>query len=261
MANQTITSVPSLFIKNQGENSSAKYALLLTRAANNFVVRLTGGCGYMSEEDAKGLYGLFLHSLIGFDGAMLFGGTRMIRKDDNSVIVPGITEIPPFIKEHCPNAIFQGVIPKTGDLQLSDCGMVVSNGDDDDYLTIVHPQQDAALIVQANVDDGVVWEAEFKECLKIIQYLREFAQWRSLLIAYNGGGTTKKEIIAHAKLGWPVLLIKGSGRVSDELSNDKQFLMQYPSISIVQKDPALMRRALIELNVIKNNPNGLQAVK
>src|SRR3989338_5675974 len=50
--------IPSLFVKNQGDRS-VKIALRLTTARNRVVVRLTGGCGYMSAEDARDFLSLF----------------------------------------------------------------------------------------------------------------------------------------------------------------------------------------------------------
>lgn len=241
---------PSLYIQNEGEDST-KTALSLTRAKTRCLVRLTGGCGLMSQSDAENLYDLFVGAFAGFDGAMLFGGTRMVNKDDVTVIIPGITEIPPLIKKNCWDAVILGVIPKTSDIDLSPkYGMIVSKEADNSYITVVHPEQDMCLIIQGSVDRCVCWDTEFEECIKITEKLRQFADWDSLLVSYNGGGTTEKEIVKTAALGWPVLLIDGSGRKTEEYANNTDFLRKYPNVSVVEKDVFALRRKLTELGVL-----------
>ena len=241
---------PSLYIQNEGEEST-NIALQLTRAKTQCVVRLTGGCGLMSVDDAKNLYDLFTDAFSGFDGAMLFGGTRMIKKDNVECIVPGITEIPPLIRHQCEDAVILGVVPKTADIDLSPKhGIVVHAEKDRPYITIVHPDQDICLIVQGSVDRHVCWETEFEECIRIMDRLRTFARWRSILVSYNGGTVTEKEILATALLGWPVILIAGSGRKTDEYANNKDFLKKYPHVIVVKKDVFSLRKKLVELGAL-----------
>lgn len=245
--------IPSLYIQNKREES-LNVALKLTKAKSRYVIRVTGGCGYMSEDQADGLYDLYVRSLIGYKGAILFGGTRMVNRKNLETVVPGITEIPPLIRKHCPDSVILGIIPKSGDLQLSmEYGLVVSDDNEEDYITIIHPNQDICVVVQQSVDEGVSWEAEFEECIHITSNLREYANWKSLLISYNGGGVTEKEILKTAKLGWPILLIKGSGKKTDEYANDKEFLMKYPNVHVVNKNPADMRQKLFHLEALENS--------
>ena len=248
----SIPCIPSLYVKSKQEDST-KVALRLTKAKSPFVIRLTGGCGYMSDKDAEDLYDLFAESLEGFNGAILFGGTRMVKKNNHQEIVPGITEIVPIIRKNSLQIVTLGVVPKTNDLQISmELGMIVSNEPDSDYITIIHPDQDTCLVIQLSCDCEVPWDAEYEECLRIISSLRDYAGWNSLLIAYNGGGTTEKEILATAKKNWPVLLIKESGRVSGKLANDKDFLKQYPSVYVADKDADSIRAALYKIRVPLN---------
>ena len=249
MKNLSSNIVPSLFMQTRGEDS-LKIALQLTQAERKFVVRFTGGCGYMSPKDTQGLYDLFIEAFLGYEGAILFGGTRMLKRDDLSVIVPGITEVPVHVRRNCPGSKILGVVPKTQDLRLTNFGMVVADGGDDDYLTIIHPNQEMCLIVQQSVDEGVSWEAEYQECIKITQNLRAYAGFNSLLVSYNGGGVTEKEILDTAKLGWPVLLIDGSGRKSEEYTRNKKFLMRYRNVLVAQKNSESIREKLTEIGVI-----------
>jgi len=192
----------------------------------HFVMRLTGGCGLMTPEDAVGL-GNLQEALSGksptesgdaqhprFQGFCLFGGTRMIRKDDPSVIVPGITEVPPAISAFCPDAAMLGVVAKVGHMRYTPHGLVVHGEGSSDYVTIVHPTQTSTVVLQPSADSLASWDDEAKECINICDALRHL-QWQSLLTVYNGGGVTEREIKRWAMLGkidpfWRVLLIKGS---------------------------------------------------
>ncbi|MFC1638478.1 hypothetical protein ACFL2R_03575 [Patescibacteria group bacterium] len=212
--------VPSLYVQNKGEDS-VDIALKLTVARDKIIVRFTGGCGYMSPEDAQGMNNFFVDSFLGFGGAMIFGGTRMILRESKE-IVSGITEIPSLIHRKCKDSVILGVVPRSNELMISgEDGLIVS------------------------------WEAEFLECIKITEKLRSLVRWKSILVSYNGGGVTEKEIVAIAKLGWPVILIKGSGRKSDEYANDSQFLVRHPNVKVVDNGDVLgMRRILCELSAL-----------
>jgi hypothetical protein len=249
MFNKSIKFVPSLFIQNKGEFST-KVALSLTQVERKKIIRFTGGCGYMSEKDSNGLYNLFIEALTGFKGAVLFGGTRMLKKNNKKSIVPGITEIPPLLRKNNPDLIILGVIPKTKDLVLDECGLIVSNESENDYLTIVNPDQDLCLVVQESVDKYATWETEFEECIDITSNLRNFANWDSLLISYNGGSVTEKEIITTVKLEWPVLLIKGSGRATDKIA-ENNFIKKYPNVYLAEKDSDSIRNCLIDLDILE----------
>lgn len=255
------TRIPLLFIQNKGEDVSTKIALSLTRAREKTVIRLTGGCGNMSAQDANGLYQMFLDAFDSefggaylFGGAFLFGGTQMRLRSDTSTILPGITEIIPLLKEQCPESVSLGIVPKTSDLIISEnLGLIVSD-DSPDFITIIHPNQDNCLLVQQSVDEGVDWDAEYLMCIKIIRHLVDYAGWRNLLISYNGGTVTEKEILAWARSGWPVLLIKDSGRKSGEYATNQEFLNLYPNVHVALKDSISIKEKLKELKVLSYEP-------
>ena len=237
--------VPRLFVKSRGEQTT-KLSLMLTKAPRQCVVRLTGGCGSMSAEDANGLYELFTKAMPGFDGAIIYGGSRMLMRDDPEKIVPGITEIPSHLRRFCPDMVVLGVVPKTEDLLLdSRYGLIVSSEPEKPYVTIVHPEQDIALVIQTNADDKEIWDAEFQECMRITDDLRQYANWQSVLISYNGGTVTRREILATAERGWPVILIRGSGRVTDEFAANKEFLMNYrTNVAVAENNWIDLRQTL-----------------
>lgn len=245
--------IPSLFVKTKGE-SSAQVALKLTTAKQKCIVRITGGCGYMSTDDSDNLIQTFVEAFVDYQGAMLFGGTRMLDKQTKQTI-NGITEVAPAIKKQNPDVVVLGVIAKSDCLGISEQGLIVSNNNEDSYFTICHPGQDMTLLVQKNPDipmtiDSSIWDMEYQECMSIVRDLREFAGMQSLLICYNGGNTTEKELLATAREGWPVLLIKGSGRISDVYASDTTFLEQYPSVSVCENNAYSLQETLNRMSIV-----------
>jgi len=242
------TLIPSLYVQNRGEKS-VKVALGLTKAPSRVVLRITGGCGNMSAGDAFGMYSLFVNTLEGFDGGILFGGTRMVSKETGDIL-PSVTEIPTRIRVKAPGAIILGVVPRTGELKLiPGIGMVVSDDPQSTFRTIIHPDQNTCVLVQQSVDTGVEWEAEYRVCLEIIQSLRDFANWQSVLISYNGGSVTRKEIVETADRGWPVVLVNDSGRVTEEFAKDETFLQAHPNVFVAEKTSKSLREIFAKLGV------------
>lgn len=257
---------PSLFIQT-GEDKSQLFGMNFARnIKRHFVMRLTGGCGLMTPSDAVGLANL-QEALSGkkpgeegdsqhprFAGFCLFGGTRMVRKDDPTVIVPGITEVPPAISRDCPDAAMLGVIAKVGHMRYTPSGIVVHSEDNNDYATIVHPTQTSTVVLQPSADSLASWDDEAKECINICDALRQL-QWQGLLTVYNGGGVTEREIKRWALLGlrdpfWRVLLINGSGRKADEYARDEEFLAEHPTVHVCDNTVESMRSKLAELGAI-----------
>lgn len=253
-----IATTPSLWFHRQGELSS-RVALELTRARDRCMVRFTGGCGHMSSDDAAGLNDLFVRAFAGFGGVLLFGGTRMVQRDDHRVLVPGITEIPARIGEQCPECVILGVIPIATKVSVSmDLGLVVADNEIEPYVTIVHPQQQHCVAIQIAPDHNAIWDAEYQECMRITDHFREFAGWTSLLVCYNGGSVTERELLATANRGWPVLLIEGSGRTTDRYVNDHAFLGLHPNVRVVARDADAIRQILQGDGVVPGSPGRLQ---
>ena len=228
-----------------------------TRAQHRYLVRITGGCGFMTPQDAHGLYDLYADAFRGdFKGAFLFGGTQMRRKDTPDTVIPSITEVVPCIRRRCPNTVALGVVPRIEidgniqHLQLVRTGILVYDEPGEEYYTQIHPEQDMCVVVQGSADQGVMWDAEMLFARKAAQLLSQGAGWKQLLISYNGGGVTEKEILQWAQLGWPVLLINGSGRTTEKYANDAQFLSDHPNVHVVERTSASIRTKLIELGAI-----------
>lgn len=246
---------PSLYVQNEKEDLSTKAALALTKARDRFVIRITGGCGNMDGADTEGMLDMYATAFGShYGGAVLFGGTQMRYIDDFERIFPGITEVGPIIRKQCPDARVLGVVPKTGDLSVCARGVVVTT--EPPLVTIVHPEQDVCIIVQTSVDDVAPWDAERLLCQRIVDYLQRYAGFKSLLISYNGGGVTGREVGAWVLRRWPVMLMKGSGRITDEMIDEyheydgPESLAGPPNVMVVPCTPAAMREGLIEAGAL-----------
>jgi hypothetical protein len=242
-------SVPALYVKNRGERPAVAM-IRLTMAAERVVVSLTGGCGSMSAEHAAPMRSVFEGGFRGFGGAILFGGTRMLDKTSGAT-VDGLPEMAPRIRAANPGCVSLGIVPRGGELRISSQGMVVAEEADAAYRTIVHPDQDVCLLLQDGVDEGAPWDAEWQERVRITQDMRTVAKWRSLLVVWNGGESTERELLAVAGLGWPIILLEGSGRTADRYAADRAFLHDYPYVTVVPAQAHALRSALIALGTIR----------
>jgi len=252
---------PTLFVQSEGQ-SCEKFLANFFRNVRHFVLRGTGGCGNMKPEFYYGLENLKL-ALGGdpsdedspkFEGFCLFGGTRMIGKEDPSQIFLGITEVFPALAERCPDARILGVVAKAGHLRTTPHGTIVSMGEKDPYVTIIHPVQHSVLLLQPTVDKLANWDSEYQRCIDICDAPSK-NHWPGLLIAYNGGSVTAREISAWAQLGrkdpfYRVLLVKNSGGTAGEFACDQDFLDEHPHVHVCDNTVDSMRTKLLELGAI-----------
>lgn len=271
--------VPKLFFVDSQLQAESNVVATICRANRRKLVRITGGCGEMSDADSNGLLNLFTEAFAGFDGALLFGGTRMYTRTTPKKVRPGITEIGPAIRRTNPNAVVVGIIAKTGEMVLDD-EMIVGDSDREDFYTVVHPDQDVVLVVDVAASDKEknlqrrarnaeiceivrgfpqlaekysldpqklnAWDGEFLQCSSIIHILRTFSRWDSILPVYNGGGTTLKEVVDHVDRGWPTLIVEGSGRVADDIARCVPFRRKYEEFLHFAKPNVDSLRAAVE---------------
>lgn len=264
----------ALFVRTGRESCEKFLGKFLDIRIRPFVLRVTGGCGLMSPEDAVGLQNV-RNALTGgprgskqlpkFTGFCLFGGTRMVNRYKPSIIVPGITEVVPPINKLCPGAKTLGIIAKVGDLKHSSRGIIVSDDCAKDkpkeqhYVTIVHPTQDSTLLVQPSADRYASWDDEANECIDICDHLRK-GHWKGLMLVYNGGSTVEKEILKWGKLGqedpfWQVLIVDGSGRKADQYARDEEFRKENPTINVCINTEEEIRAALLQLGALVYEPS------
>lgn len=267
-----LDNTPTLFVQTGPDKSQMFGMNFLRSVSQRFVLRLTGGCGLMTPEDAIGLQNLtwaltgYSHkggSLSRFGGFCLFGGTRMIYKDNPFRIVPGITEVGPALSLGYPHCVTLGIIVKADHMRYTPHGIVVSSEADKPYATIIHPYQTSCAVLQPSSDTASPWEEEWKECVRICDSVKSMpGGWGGLLIMYNGGFYARQEVEAWAALGkreaalgqtdpfWRVLIVNGSGRNADVLANDANFLADNPTVHVCQNDVNDMRRKLTELGAL-----------
>jgi hypothetical protein len=240
--------VPEFRFMNEDERDSLQLALTLTQAPG-VIVRLTGGCAYMHPDDAANMDELFVYAFVGFNGPLLTGSIRMVSSQDPGIIIPSINEIPHKIKATSPGCLVLGVVPLTSRVKFDPrVGLMIS--EEEGRINTFHPERDFIVAIQRSVDELAPWEAEYKFCIRLTSLLREHTGRSSLLISYNGGNTTEKEILATASLGWPVLLIRGSGRITSQYAADKSFLSLHPNVAVCDLDPTSLRQALLDHAVV-----------
>jgi hypothetical protein len=231
------------------------------------LVRITGGCADMTPEDAQGVLELFQAAFSGFEGAILIGGTRMIYGKDPDSVLFGITEVGPAIRRDNPDSFVLGVVPRCDDfgydtevpiltVKQDESITETQNKRDQGLTTIVHPDQDLVVAAITPLTKDEIWDDEVEFCRYVTKTLVDNGRWQSLLVAYNGGGTTEREIRATAGRGWPVLIVQGSGRKCDELAADAGFLQKYPNVMVCQRDALSMRGALERLDVVPRTAAG-----
>ncbi|MCD4762276.1 hypothetical protein K8R32_04945, partial [bacterium] len=117
------------------------------------------------------------------------------------------------------------------------------------------PDMSGILIVQNGPDGEMGWDGDLDAYFTLMQNWRTYADFKILgLCSWNGGDITKDEIMRAIKLKWPVMLVKGSGRVTDEIvekweSKDPRFITQIPNgpvpIYVVDRNnPETLREVL-----------------
>jgi hypothetical protein len=211
---------------------------------------------------------LFREGFSGFGGGMLVGGTRMLVKSGDrptTVIRPGITEVPMEIRRECPDAVIGGLVLGSERYDTAEHTVLFDqntwllgeqNKEDRKYLTILNPEIDYfTYIDHSNLPANRRWDAEYLDAISMTQTMcREdragLRRFDPLLLVYNGGATTEREVHAWCELRWPVMLVKDSGRVADELCHNRDFLSANPNVTVCPKDSESMNLLLKSKGII-----------
>ncbi len=240
-----------LFWMDQNDQPSSVIAMKLGNATQPFLLRLTGGCGYMTKENGLDSVRVLTRALTGFGGILLYGGTRVYEPTDEAKsgfrVFPTILEVPPKLRKLNPGMMSFGIIPKMTHVEYSKLGLIIGRDETTGFLTVIHPNQDLCLVLQKNVDQMSFWDAEWIECLSITkEFLAHRKNFGTALVSYNGGKVTGNEINAWAKEKLPVILVAGSGRITDQFCQDEEWLKNHQSVTICQ-DSKEIRQTLISL--------------
>ena len=238
---------PVLWVQSGSEVCARINFLFARKYLTRFVIRLTGGCALMDPGHAR-MLSILRGALEGFTGVGLFGGTSVRNRENPLEIIDTVTEVFPAVQSRM---LRLGIVPKVVDMHYSPYGMVVSDNDSEWWFTTMNYRADALLMIQPSADRHAIWDDEYKECVRIVNELQKVG-WGSLLIVFNGGLISEKEILTWGALGrenpgkWNVLLIEGSGRMADRYAADKEFLERTMNVKTVPCTPEALRDALAQ---------------
>ena len=240
----------NLMVMDAKDGLPAAFALMGTRAERKVALRLGGGCKGMSTDDKASMLAYFRDALQGFSGLIWSGGTR--QTDDDGQLDPMVTDVPGVIAAENPRAVALGTVPRTDMLTLRDDSRLVL----DEWGTAPNPTMSGILIVQNGPDGELDWDGDVNTYIAMMESWRKYGEFTALgLVAWNGGAVTEQEIIKCASKGWPVILVKGSGRVTDEIvaklaADDPELIAKLPQefkiIVADIADPNTLRVALTE---------------
>jgi phage protein U len=227
----------------------------LSASRHAAVVRFTGGCADMHRRDWLGAIQLFTEAFDGYEGSLLAGATRSLVKTDDGLSKnhrPSICELPLAIHVSNPDSVVGGICIGEETAASFEEHIIVSGSttSSEPHATVKHP--DYNLYVTANETEFAHterWDAEWKKALQIIGDLQERGI-RPCLVSFNGGRATTKEIHAWASQGLPVILIRGSGRETDRIAADADFLAAHPSVLVVNRAATELRQALQEVGAL-----------
>jgi len=113
------------------------------------------------------------------------------------------------------------------------------------------------MLIQKTVDQvsESPWWDEAKERYGICRSFVETGH-PAMLLAYNGGGITEKEIDLYAEAGLPVLLIRGSGRAADKVLANERFMASFPNVQAADNDVESIRSKLVEMGFLRQKDDG-----
>ena len=229
---------------------STNFALLATRAEQKVCVRIAGGCAGMTDADKAEMADYFANAFQGYRGMIWSGGTRQVTQDGRIDMM--VTEIPAIVAAANPGALALGTAPRTGTFHLAGESRFELDGGG----LRLNPAMAGVAVVQNGPDGLLGWDGDLDLYFTLMTRLREFAGFTAVgVVAWNGGGVTASEILRSARLGWPTIVVKGSGRKADEFAQrlevaDPTLLSELPHghklIVCDRSDPMTLRSALVE---------------
>jgi hypothetical protein len=238
-----------LIVMDVKDSLPSSFALRATTARDRVVIRVGGGCTNMSKEDRERMLAYFVEAFQGYGGVIFSGATRNV--DESNAVDPMVTEVPGAVAEANPGCVALGTAPRTGRLGLVGESQLVL----DNHGTLANPAMSMLLLVQDGAEREAGWDGDLDAYFALMQQWQNDANFEALGgVFWNGGGVTGKEIMRCAKLGWPTILIKGSGRITDEIAGklenrDSELLSSLPAkhkITVVDRSsPQELRAALL----------------
>jgi hypothetical protein len=135
-----------------------------------------------------------------------------------------------------------GIVPSISDLEMVASWVVISDNQDKEHYTVIDNGIPVSVVAQFSTDKPrLTWDDEWVICLEYMDLLRSEAGQKTLHLVYNGGETTKNEVLKVATLPssagtpWHMLLVEDSGRVATELANNTSWRKQHPHVQSCKK--------------------------
>lgn len=178
-------------------------------------MRLAGGCANMSRGDKLGMIEYFLAAFENFTGFVSSGGTRQV--DDENRLDVMVTDVPAALLAQYgrERILTMSTTPRTGDMVLVENSRLVLDAQSG---ILPQPGVHMVIVIQSEFQHETLgWDGDVDDYLRLFH---EFVKngWKFGMTVWNGGGLTKKEAILAVNLGWPVFVVRGSGRAADELA-------------------------------------------
>jgi hypothetical protein len=234
-----------VIVMNATDQLPAAFALLGTRAMHKVAIRVGGGCKGMELLDKEVMLEYALDAFEGYQGVIWSGGNRDIDASGQTNIM--VTDILGVVALENPSCVALGSVPRTAIMTLQDEGRLVLN----EYGSVPNPDQSGVLIVQNGPDGNLDWDGDLKVYFDLMEQWKQYASFSAVgLMTWNGGGITGDEIEGAIKRKWPVFLVKGSGRITDEYvakveADDKALPANHRLIVVPREDPNELRKALL----------------
>jgi hypothetical protein len=238
-----------LIVMDRREGFPTTFALLATTAADKVVLRVSGGCKGMDANDKQQMLTYFSEALAGFRGMIWSGATRQVDKE--GALDPMVTDVPGVIAATNPECVALGSAPRTDYLRLKGESSLVL----DSYGTLPNPTMTGILVVQNGADGKSDWDGDLDAAFTLMSDLVSAAAFkRAGVIAWNGGLVTEDEVLRSAKQGWPTFVVRGSGRLADEISQklesgNQELLSKLPKnhrLRIVERDNSFTLRSQLQ---------------
>lgn len=222
-----------LLVTGEHDPLPTAVAAFTHRSPSNVGIRLAGGCANMTAASKLGMLDFFGKGLRRFTGLVSSGGTR--EKTEDGQIDAMVTDVPALLAAQSPTGVVAiSTIPRTGDLGLVDDSRLVLS--DDGHL-LPNPGVHMLILVQSHSGTPLGWDGDLRMYFDLFGNLVRHGGWKFGTIVYNGGGVTRKEALRSMALGWPVILIQGSGRQADTIIGEIEAgTLELPDYAEVNRD-------------------------
>lgn len=196
-------------VTREGESTPSIFAAMASMAEGQSAFRLAGGCSGMTDDERARVLPYFVEGLGGFNGVAISGATSA---PDGK---PMVTNVPAALVQAGNNCVALGTLPRTADMALPQSGSVSVS----EYGDTIDLGQHGVTVVQKDASQVLDWDGDLSFYADFLKGLQNEAEWPVALIVFNGGGVTKKEIEIALASSIPVIVVRGSGRASDEFAS------------------------------------------